>query len=191
MAVAVTTAAAIYPVSVLDVRNHCRIDTADNDDYLLGLIASALSTLRTLPGAHDRHSLRLPHGQVADSAVIELPRNPVSAVGSVQYYDSANVLQTITSTNYVTDFVSIPARISEAPGYSWPNHYTRTNACLVNFTRGTYGDDQRAPGAGPGGQDAGGALVREPRAGEHRQHHHAAAVDARQPHLAVADTQAT
>lgn len=75
---------------------------------------------------------------------IQLRKTPVSAVGSVKYYDISNVEQTVNSSNYQTDLSSVPARIIFNSSYSSPSVYDRFDAVLARFTSG-YTDATTVP----------------------------------------------
>lgn len=73
------------------------------------------------------------------------PVAPISAIGGVQYYDANDVLQTLSSANYVTDFVSEPGRLVLIDGEVWPDLKTgRPNRIYINATAG-YGDATDVP----------------------------------------------
>lgn len=67
---------------------------------------------------------------------ILLPRSPLQAVTSVQYYDTDGTLQTLAPSAYLVDTFSEPARITPAVGTAWPSTQNRANAVLVAFTAG-------------------------------------------------------
>lgn len=89
------------------------------------------ATCRMVLDAFPRHGL----------LVIE--RVPLIAVTSIEYYDEAGALQTLSASNYVVDADSEPARVWLADGFTWPATQVRPNAVRVNFTCG-YGEDPAA-----------------------------------------------
>ena len=72
---------------------------------------------------------------------IYINRNPVTSVSQIQYYDGDNVLQTLSTSNYIVDTKSKPGRIyvSDLEGT-----YTRPNAVEVTFVAG-YADIDAVP----------------------------------------------
>lgn len=68
------------------------------------------------------------------SEVITINKNPITAVASITYYDGDNVEQTLSTSDYFTDFVSEPSRvyIEDFP----TSIYLRPNAITINFTAG-------------------------------------------------------
>jgi uncharacterized phiE125 gp8 family phage protein len=53
--------------------------------------------------------------------LITLPWGPLQRVVSVQSYDSAGVLQTMSASDYLADTISIPGRIGLADAAVWPS----------------------------------------------------------------------
>lgn len=67
---------------------------------------------------------------------IEIRKVPVAAVSFVKYY-TGGVLTTWSSSNYQTDLVSEPARITPVPGVYWPaTDCERMNAVQIEWTAG-------------------------------------------------------
>ena len=66
------------------------------------------------------------------AAEIEIRKNPVSAVSSIQYYDTDNVQQILSTDDYKV-YTDVPAiiKIEEMPSL-----YDRVDAVTINFTTG-------------------------------------------------------
>jgi uncharacterized phiE125 gp8 family phage protein len=69
---------------------------------------------------------------------VQLTRAPVVSVTSVTYYDTANVLQTWSSSDYMADTLSEPARIvmAEVPTLVSPNIDQRPNCVAIEYECG-------------------------------------------------------
>jgi len=81
---------------------------------------------------------------------IEIPLAPVQSVSSIQYYDTAGVLQTWSSSNYDVSDGDFPKRISTAgDGIAWPSTELRPDAAIVTFVAG-YGTSQNVPAMAKG-----------------------------------------
>ena len=85
----------------------------------------------------------------AHEAPIELPKAPLQSVTHVKYYDTAGVLQTLSSALYaveapVGDFAE-PGRIVLNYGEVYPGTYAQLNAVEVEFVAG-YGTTSAVPG---------------------------------------------
>jgi uncharacterized phiE125 gp8 family phage protein len=128
------------PVSVAEAKRHLRIDHADEDSVVEGLIASAVSYLDGWTGVLGRALEaqtwelaldRFPVGQIV------LPLGPVASVTSVAYTDPAGVEQTVDSANYVVDTRPIEGRVIPADGFAWPSTKAGANAVRVRWVAGT------------------------------------------------------
>ena len=132
-AIEVTTAPTNLVVSVSELKTHLRVSHSDDDAYLEGVIKAATQlaesyTRRVLPPT----TFKAYYDYVQD---LLIPRFPVTAISSIQYYDYANTLQTIDTQYYFTDLKDHPARVwftQEFEVYSY-----RPAACIVTFTAGT------------------------------------------------------
>jgi uncharacterized phiE125 gp8 family phage protein len=92
------------PISLEEAKDHLRVvDFDEDDDYIAGLITTArhaveratrrsLWTGQTWEAGYARWARRL-----------SIPVPPLVAVSVVTYYDSDNVLHTVSSTDYVVD----------------------------------------------------------------------------------------
>lgn len=69
---------------------------------------------------------------------MELTHGPVQEVSSVKYYDSDNVLQTLSPAEYEVDITGDIARIR--PVNAWPGTWDRLNAVVIEYVSG-YGDE--------------------------------------------------
>jgi len=151
----VTTPPAIEPVSIADMRAHCRIDHTDEDDLLAAYVAAARSwceeycrrsfitqtiTLRReafTPTPADDSC-----GCVGDwRAVtrIRLPRGPIQSVTGITYVDTAGDTQTLATTVY--EMVDDPemAFISLRNGQAWPSINCEAAPVSMVYVAG-YGD---------------------------------------------------
>jgi hypothetical protein len=67
---------------------------------------------------------------------IRLPRPPLLAITSLQYYDTSGTLQTLDPTSYKVDTDSEPGRVNPADDLSWPAVREQIGAVIVTFTAG-------------------------------------------------------
>lgn len=141
MSYQVITPPTAYPVTLGELKNHCRIETNDDDVYLQSLIEVATSNLEsfawrsfmtqtielTLDG-FDRHELILPRGKV-------------QSVTSIYYIDTAGDSTLLPSNEYLVDTKSDIGRITPAYGYSWPTTQCRINTVTITYVSG-FGSSQ-------------------------------------------------
>jgi uncharacterized phiE125 gp8 family phage protein len=163
-AIQVITPPASEPVSLVQIKQHLRVNFSDEDDLIGETIAEARELVEAWSGralmpttfklVMDRFPL-LPNSQFApgnpsvmapvvqntwplDPSVwaILLPRSPLIAVSSVQYYDTADTLQTMDPATYLIDNISSPPRLAPTTGSYWPSASYRPNAVQVTFQAG-------------------------------------------------------
>jgi uncharacterized phiE125 gp8 family phage protein len=131
------------PLSLIEAKNHLRVEAPEDDALIAALIAAARDQLegetsRQLVTATWRLSLD------CFPAVIRLPISPVQSVSSIQYLDANEVLQTLSASVYVVDTDRKPARIAPAYGEVWPTTLPQINAVKVTFVAG-YGTPAAVP----------------------------------------------
>lgn len=141
MALVLVTPPIEEPVSLDEAQAHLRVEGSEDGLLVERLIKAARQRVETVTW---RALCTQTWDLVLDSfpSTIQLPKGTVSSIGSVTYYDSANVLRTLASDQYLTDCDSIPARI--APVSSWPATYERPGAVRVRFVCG-YGRAEDVP----------------------------------------------
>lgn len=99
-------------LTLADVKAHLRIDQADEDDLLAGLIAAAREHLERTTGlALISQAIRLYLDRWPQAGVIEMTRGPVQAISEVRIYDAAGVETTVDLSGHVLDGASRPARL--------------------------------------------------------------------------------
>lgn len=134
-----------YAASLEEFKRQQNLDISDSseDDFLGLCLRTAIEQVEAFT---NRALISRSFTWYLDSfpgSTLYLPMNPVSAVASVKYYDrTTETLTTWASSNYVTDFISEPARIVRADGITYPTLQVRPNAVEIAFTAG-YGDDYR------------------------------------------------
>jgi len=129
------TAPAFEPVSLADAKSQCRVDIADDDALISGLVTAARQYVESETGLalitqtwdvfadEFRHSMRL------------LP-SPVGAVVSVSYVDMTGVIQVVPPAKYRLDSVSEPARLTPEYLRLWPIALHVINAVTIRVVSG-------------------------------------------------------
>lgn len=146
MAISVVTPAAMEPVSLAEAKLHMRVDSSDDDAYILGLIATARRWVESFRNqALVTQTLDWYLDSWPASGQFDVPRPPLQSVTSITLYDTANAASTVSSAVYFVDTVSQPGRISLAYGQSWPTTTLRDrNAIKIRFVAG-YGSAESVP----------------------------------------------
>lgn len=127
------TGPAIEPITLAEAKVHLRVDIADEDAYITGLIQAAREaaedrTERALITSTWRVALD------AFPATIYVPVPRLQEVTLITYLDAAGATQTLAESAYRVDSVSEPARIT--PVDTWPETLAASNAVVVSYTAG-------------------------------------------------------
>lgn len=133
MPVIVATPASVFPVTLEEAKEHCRIEGNDEDANILDLIKAATAHVESYCGRSFTAQGLIAYFD-SFNARIDLFRGPVSAVTSVSYFDGNNELQTLDVSQYEADLFSNPATLNRVSGLSWPDTYQRKNAVQVAYT---------------------------------------------------------
>ncbi len=144
MALTLITPPEIEPISVIEAKNHLRVDFNDDDDYIAALISASRDYAESFTNRAlltQTWQLTFDHfpgrglyesglsgsgggshysGAYSHPMWFELPRSPLLTVKSLKYIDSGGVLQTDDPTLYQVDALSEPARIAPAVNQIWP-----------------------------------------------------------------------
>ena len=137
----VTTAPTIEPLTVDDVKAHCRIDGNAEDTLLTGLIKAARQHIESATNrALISQTITAKCDEWADwhkdETQLWLPMPPLISVTSVQYVDSAGATQTLAANQYTIDTYSLPGRVIPAYGVTWPTPRYQENAITVVYLAG-------------------------------------------------------
>lgn len=156
MTLALQTPANALPVTLEEAKAHLRVDVADDDALITSLIGAAtleaehLMQRAIMPQtwtltldsfqqhrAHYWLTKRPPQG-------IELNRPPVVGIVSVQYIDTAGVLQTLDPSKYKLIKGEYSGAIVPAFGLQWPSVQRQPEAVQITFNAG-YADAPNVP----------------------------------------------
>ncbi|MEP3438526.1 MAG: head-tail connector protein [Hoeflea sp.] len=100
------------PVTLAELKAHLRIDTADEDDLLEGLIRVARAHLEAVSGvALMSQGFRLVLDDWPRGDVIQLMRTPVQTIDAILVYDAEGVAQELSSADMLLDATAQPARL--------------------------------------------------------------------------------
>ena len=151
------SAPSIEPVSLLEAKNHLRVDFdfTDDDTLISSLITAAREraemltrrafitqqwslTLDAFPGPT---MMGVPFGRsfsVPSHAVV-INKSPVQSIQSIQYLDMSGNQQTLATNIWVADIQGEPARITPVFGAIWPPTLPQIASVVIKFTAG-FGD---------------------------------------------------
>ncbi len=139
-ALRLVTAPLVTPVSVDEVKAQTRIDFADDDALIDGLIRAAVSHIDG-QGELGRAMITQTWAQYESQAPgwVRLRMGPFQALQSVEYWDKDGVLQSASVDDFETrlhnDFVILKPKENR----EWPTADTRQDAIKITYTAG-FGD---------------------------------------------------
>lgn len=135
MSLTLITAPTGFPVTLAEAKAQCRIESADEDSLINGLIATSTDYVEQYTGrALVTQAWRLSLDKFTESILI--PKGPVQTVSSVTYFDSTGALQTVPSTSYTVDTSSDPQWVVINSNASWPAVMSGINMVRIDFIAG-------------------------------------------------------
>jgi uncharacterized phiE125 gp8 family phage protein len=130
------------PVSLLDARDHLKLDATSGSHPDDGLVQSLLLAARThvenftgrvlVEATKDAYFDAFPD----DAEGFRLPHGPATAVTWVKYVADDGTLTTLASAVYRLDSDSIRPRLALEDGQSWPSARAVVNAVQIRTTCG-------------------------------------------------------
>lgn len=134
-----TSAPADTPVSLIEVKARCSVESNDRDAELQLLLDDAVSYLDGWTGILGRAMVTQTWRQefCGFTSCLRLPVGPVASVTSVAYYDADNAAQTLADTVYVLRTDALGAYLDLKTDQSWPSSYARDDAVSVTYVAGT------------------------------------------------------
>lgn len=142
MALSVVTAATAEPVTVSEAKTQLRLDIADDDTYIAGLIASAREWVE---GQTKKALVARTYDQTIDYGFpwrggyrIDLDVNPVISVASVSYVDDQGNAAVWASDQWTAVTRDSNSYIVPAYNVSLPVIRNVPNAITVRYTAGFY-----------------------------------------------------
>ena len=137
-----TSTPVVEPVTLAEAKAHRRVDTVNDDDYLVGLIRAAREYCEAYM---DETLLPTQYVMKFDTfppETIELPRPPMLATGTatavtITYTTGdTGATATLATTEYRVDRDSVPGTIRPPYNQSWPTHLKDYNAISVTWWAG-------------------------------------------------------
>lgn len=135
MAAKLKTGPVGYPVTLAEAKAQCRVDGSEEDSLINSLIAAATDHVERYTGrAILSQTWQDYFDDFSDSMALTIA--PVQSVTSVQYYDAAGSLQTLSGSAYFLDTVNEPSWVVRNADVSWPDTSDRINAVIVEYVAG-------------------------------------------------------
>ena len=130
----------IEPVTREEAKNHCRVETNDDDILISSLIIAAREYCEGFQNrAYCLQTWQLWLDKFPSKDWIDIPRPPLQSVDIIAYYGTDDI--PVEFDDYFVDTESEPGRIILNYGKSWPSITLRpANGVCITFTAG-YGDN--------------------------------------------------
>jgi len=128
--------AATTPVFTTDqAKEFLKVDVSTDDTLIDNLVSAATESCQIYTNQYFINTIVT---QYSDNwnGFYTLYKSPVASITHVKYYDSNDSQQTLSSSNYILDNSSEPARIGIAVDGSLPSLSSRINAVEVKYTVG-------------------------------------------------------
>lgn len=131
-----TTVSSVLAVGIEDAKAQCNYLDSDRDDWFAREIRAAAMLLeeQTLRSFITKTYTMKLDGFPCDG--IQLRRCPAVSVASITYYDTAGVLQTLSTDIYTVDVNGEPGRIGRKFGQVWPVALWQIASVIVTFDGG-------------------------------------------------------
>ncbi len=146
MAYKIITQPSVEPVTLVEAKDHCRVDGTELDALFTGVIipSARQSAEHEMGRALCTQTRELVLDAFPADCVLE--GAPIQSLVSVKYLDTAGVEQTLDPQDVILDKDSEPGYLSLNYGMGWPETYDVPNAVRVRYICG-YGGAEDVPAA--------------------------------------------
>ena len=131
----IKTSLATKVLTTSEVKNHLKVDTTVDDTLIDNLISAAQNSCEEYTNRFFITKTLIQYGDVWNN-ISELFKSPAKTITSIKYYNTDNVLQTLSSSIYLLDLAVMPSRIGLQPNESFPSIANRINAIEVTYDVG-------------------------------------------------------
>lgn len=127
------------PLTLERVKSHLRVDFADDDALITGLIAAATDALDGYTGILGRALVTQKWQQVFDrfTGCMRLPLAPVASIEKIEYFDAENERQTVAAEIYELFADEIGPYVALKAGASWPATFARAASVSITYVAGS------------------------------------------------------
>lgn len=136
---AIVTPPASEPLTLAEAKAHLRIDHADQDGRINGLIRAAREYVERHTGRQlmqAEWNVTFDRFPCSSAEELRLPLWPVQSISSIKYLDAAGVEQTWSSASYTAYVAREPAIIRPSYGNYWPSTRDEPGAVRVRQVSG-------------------------------------------------------
>lgn len=134
-----TALPASEPVTLADIKAHCRIEVSTDDALVAALISAAREYIERRTGMAMVTQTWVMTFDDWPEDEIELPVYPVQSISSITYVDTDGATQTLSGSIYQLDATGDPATVSLAYGQTWPPARDQEASITLTFVAGYTG----------------------------------------------------
>lgn len=133
------TPSVLTPVTLTEAKAHLKVTDSNEDTLIQTYLNAAIKRCENYRQSNIMSAAYELYASGFDQ-LMNLQKNPVTAINSIKYFDEDNAEQTLASSNYrLLDF-RVPCRLEFDSGFTAPSLADREYPVVVNFQAGyTYG----------------------------------------------------
>jgi uncharacterized phiE125 gp8 family phage protein len=131
----VVSSASQQPISLTDAKAHLRVDGDDENSLISSLIDAAVSAVEEETG-RALAAQTWAYSTTISTGCLHLPLSPVTSVSSITYYDTDDVEQSLTVSDFYLLKDNDSAYLEPKDGTVWPTTKSRADALTVTFVTG-------------------------------------------------------
>lgn len=133
-----TTPPAETPVTLAEVKAHCRVDGDDSNAVLTALLNAAVDHLDGWSGILGRCLVTQTWRQDFDgfARLLRLPLGPVASITSVTWRNAAGQIATVSSDNYARKADALGDYVRFKDGFVFPSDLNQVSAVSVTYVAG-------------------------------------------------------
>lgn len=133
----VTSSPALEPVTLAELKDYLRISDASQDQMLGTMISAARRHVEQMTRRPMiEQSIKATFEEWPVGSIIVLPVGNVLTIESLKYRDESNVLQTVSTSDYVIVTADQPGRIYLRDSFTFPALFDRSDAIEAAITAG-------------------------------------------------------
>ncbi len=137
MGLVLTSAPAMEPVSLADVKAHLNIDASSDDVLLQSLILTSRLHIETALGlALIEQGWTLSLDRWPPAGVVHLPLRPLLSVGAIRVLPSSGAPALLHPSTYIIDHTGWRGRLVRAFGAEWPIPGKAANGIEIDLVAG-------------------------------------------------------
>ena len=142
----IVTPPAAEPLTLSEVKAQLRIEHNDDDTLIARLIQTAVAYIDVV-GTVGKAMISQTWGEwiAPNPSTVLLSLGPVQSVSAIRFYDTDNVLQTATLSDFFVLGTKGRTTIRPKPSKAWPTTFDRDDAIKIEYVIGFGGSPSDVP----------------------------------------------